>query len=343
MANERVSQLQDLFDYDVQPNDLFLVTDVSKRESKRMEVGQFLSYIERSGSFFAYHSNGADSSSYIKSSNIDGIVAEASLSTQSLSASFTVRSVSSSYALHSDTASYSQFCVISQDMANSASYLVYSGTPNGSASYAMKSLSSDNSTTALNLLYFGVPNGTASYAITSSYLNNTVSYSVSSSYASSSFLTTSSSYAMTSDTSTYALTSDTSNTSNTSSYALTSSYATNLNKIIYTIPLTSSLGNYTIIHGLGYIPSMVRWTFAIKTNLITGSGYPQFLSGSEIEALSMGPYSSYPEQHPIVSVCTSNMISSIYFDYNHVSFYNLGSTTPAQFMLGTILKCYIYP
>jgi len=339
MSNERVSQLQDLFASDVQVNDVFLVTDMSQRESKKLEVGTLLTFIESSGSFFASRATISDTASYIKATNINGIVAEASLSTQSLSASHAVQSISSSYSLNADTASYSSWCVINTTDANTASYLKYSGTPNGTSSYSLLSNNSNTAVTALNLFYSGTPNGTSSYSISSSYTQT-------SSYASASARTTTASFAISAS---YAYYTDTANNANnannatTAILALTSSYVNRLNAIIYSIPLTSNVGYYSISHGLGYIPSLVRWTFAVKTNLLTSSLFPQFLSGSEIEALSMGPYSGYPEQHPIVSVGTTNNNSYISFDYNSISFYSAGSTTPSQFMLGTILKCYIYP
>jgi hypothetical protein len=222
MANERVSQLQDLLASDVQPNDLFLVTDVSQRESKRMEVSQLLLFIESSGSFFAYHSSTADTASYIKSSNIDGIVAESSLATQSLSASSALTSISSSYSLNAGTASYSQFCLISQDTANSASYLIYSPT-NGTASYSTLSNTSNTATTALNLFYNGTPNGTASFAMTASFAKSS-SYATQSTHADTASLAVTTSYSYYTDT---AWNASTASLAGTSSYANTASYISN--------------------------------------------------------------------------------------------------------------------
>ncbi len=222
MANERVSQLQDLFASDTQPNDLLLVTDVSQKESKRMEIGQLLSYIESSGSFFAYHSNTADTASYVKSTNVDGIVAEASLSTQSLSSSLADFAVSSSYAINSTTASYSQFCVVTQDTANSASYLIYSPT-NGTSSYSILSNNSNVASTALTLFYNGTPNGTASYAITSSFARSS-SYATQSTHADTASLAVTTSYSYYTDT---AWNASTASIAGTSSYADTASYISN--------------------------------------------------------------------------------------------------------------------
>jgi hypothetical protein len=223
MANERVSQLQDLFASDTQPNDLLLVTDMSQMESKRMEVGELLNYIQSSGSFSAYHSNTADTASYVNSSNIDGIIAEASLSTQSLSASSALTSISSSYSLNAGTASYSQFCLISQDTANSASYLIYLGTPNGTASYSMLSNTSNTANTALNLFYNGTPNGTASFAITTSFSKSS-SYATQSTHADTASLAVTTSYSYFTDT---AANASTASVAGTSSYANTASYISN--------------------------------------------------------------------------------------------------------------------
>jgi len=222
MANERVSQLQDLLASDTQPADLLLVTDVSQKESKRMEIGQLLDYIQSSGSFFAYHATTADTASYVKSTNVDGIVAEASLATQSLSSSVSQFAISSSYAINSTTASYSQFCVVTQDTANSASYLIYSPT-NGTSSYSILSNNSNVASTALTLFYNGTPNGTASYAITTSFAKSS-SYATQSTHADTASLAVTTSYSYYTDT---AWNASTASIAGTSSYSATASYVSN--------------------------------------------------------------------------------------------------------------------
>ena len=166
--NERVSQLIELFASNLDTTDVFLVTDTSQKESKKLEVGQLLLFIENSGSFSAYHSILSDTSSYVKASNIDGIVTSSLSSSLSISSSFSNFAKSSSHSLNADTASYSTWCVVNSSDADTSSYLNYTGIPNGTASYSLQSQLSNTATTALNLFYNGTPNGTASYAITAS-------------------------------------------------------------------------------------------------------------------------------------------------------------------------------
>jgi hypothetical protein len=218
--NERVSQLVQLLASEIQTNDVFLVTDISQHESKQLQVGQLLQYIESSGSFNAFHATLADTASFVEAINIAGIVAEASLSTQSLSASNASFAISASFASDALTASYSNFCVTSTNFANTSSYLTYSGFPNGTASYAINSGLSATATTALNLFYNGTANGTASFAITASNAiiaarAITSSLAITASYASLAQVAVS---AVASISSSYATTSSFSLISNTSSY-----------------------------------------------------------------------------------------------------------------------------
>ena len=173
--NEKVSSLLELFATDVESRDIFLVTDMSQRESKKLEVGQLLLFIENSGSFLAYDSFHAATASYILASGIDGVVAVAANASHSISSSWTSFGVSSSYA---NTSSFAFFASSSaNNNADTASFLKYTGTPNGTASYSMNSLAADSSTTAYNLFYNGLPNGTASLAISASNVISS-SYSV---------------------------------------------------------------------------------------------------------------------------------------------------------------------
>lgn len=178
--NERVSQLIELFATDLQSEDLFLVTDMSQRESKKMEMGQLLLFIESSGSFNAYSSVLAATASYVKASDVDGTVTSASFSDKShLSdlATTATNATSASYALTASALSNNISSVAT------ASFLQYSGFPNGTSSYALSAGSSViatntvNATNATNLVYTGVANGTASYAISSSVANTAKSAS----------------------------------------------------------------------------------------------------------------------------------------------------------------------
>ncbi len=292
MANERVSQLQDLFASDVQPNDLFLVTDVSQRESKRMEVSQLLLFIESSGSFFAYHSNIADTASYVKSSNIDGIIAESTLSTQSLSASSAVTSISSSYALNSSTASYSSFCVTTQDIANSASYLIYSGTPNGTSSYSMLSNVANVSNLSTNLFYNGNPNGTASFAMTASTTINATSASHAN-HTDISSLATTASYSSYSEVAVHAFTSS---LSVNSIYADTASYISNdFYGPKFIVPIVIDSSTYAIDWTqyncpTQYIPIGTKVIIVEAYSSNNGTNYPVFIEISPQSSTTSSAY-----------------------------------------------------
>ena len=73
MANERVSQLNQLLESEIQANDVFLVTDTSQKESKKLQIVDVVTYVQTNGTFNAVHSSVADTASYIKASNIDGL------------------------------------------------------------------------------------------------------------------------------------------------------------------------------------------------------------------------------------------------------------------------------
>lgn len=170
--NERVSQLIELFATDLQSNDIFLISDMSQLESKKIEMGQLLLFIESSGSFFAYDSVHADTASFVLSQNIGGTISLVSSSLTSISSSWSNNAGSSSYTL---TSSYSYFAtefLISMSHSDTTSFIQYSGIPNGTSSYSLKSGISDNSTTAYNLFYNGQPNGTSSVSISSSYASS---------------------------------------------------------------------------------------------------------------------------------------------------------------------------
>ncbi len=219
--NERVSQLNDLLALDIQSNDVFLVTDMSQRESKKMEVGQLLLFFESSGTFQAYHSLITDTASYIKASNIDGLIISNIIATQSISSSYSNFSELSSQSLNATTASYSSFCVQNMVDADTASFLIYSPN-NGTASYAIKTPLSDVSSLSKYLYYDGInPNGTASYAINVNQSN----YSLTS---------TSASHATLSDNSILA------------TVAISSSWTTQCISSSYSLySLTSSYSNYS--------------------------------------------------------------------------------------------------
>lgn len=176
--NERVSQLIELFAADLKSEDIFLVTDMSQRESKKLELGQLLLFFENSGSFNAFNATNADTASYVAAGNVDGVVAAANVASQSISSSWAFRAISSSYADDASTASYATWCATSTVNADTASFLKYLGTPNGTASYAVRGALADNASSAFSLFYNGTPNGTASWAIraNNSNISDTASF-----------------------------------------------------------------------------------------------------------------------------------------------------------------------
>ncbi len=229
MGNQRVSQLVQLYLQDIQPNDVFLVTDISALESKQMEVSQLLLYFEQNGIFNSYNSTLAATASYIKASNIDGLEIAGVIASQSISSSYSLTSSYASYSLASSTASYSSFCVSNMTNAQTASYLQYTGIPNGTSSYSVYSPVSGISTQSLKLYYDGInPNGTASYSITSSNAINAI-------------FATSASFITNNATIANATFSSASLSSSWASQSLSSSYSSmSLNSLTSSIALTAS-------------------------------------------------------------------------------------------------------
>ena len=174
IGNKRVTQLVELTASELTPDDLFLVIDYSAKESKRIKTSELGLWLNNSGSVYAFHSVTSDTASFILGSGVYGLVSSASMALISISAlsaswaSQSFNSVSSSNAL---TAS---FALNSTGGSTSASFLIYAGFPNGTASYALKSGTSDLSSTTQFLIYTGGNNGTASHAITSRNVINAI-------------------------------------------------------------------------------------------------------------------------------------------------------------------------
>ena len=330
--NEKVSDLLVLYASDLQPNDILLATDMSARESKQLEVGQLLLFIESSGSFFAFDSAHANTASYISASNIDGIVAITANASHSISSSWSYQSLSSSHALNSNSASYSLLCVVTD--SDTASFLNYTGTSNGTASNAVTSSYSIESLDALNLLYFGANNGTASYAISASSANASL-YSVTTTNADTSSISISSSY---SDASLY---SNSSGQSLTSSLSLTASYFAGfgpkfINPVTVASSTTASAGFVTFLWtGSQYnIPVGIQavildgWAINNTTNTagflyirssITGPSYvlTAYRSAGTGDSVASGGQGSFP-------ILSYNGTSSFQYNITQVS---LGGAT----------------
>lgn len=257
-TNERVSQLLELFATDIQSEDLLLITDMSQRESKKVEMGQLLLFIENSGSFESSDALHADTASFILAQNIYGVVPISKIASSSISSSWTAHIDTSSYSITSSFSNIANSVITNPTNAITTSFINYTGVPNGSSSYSLRSGISDNSVTSFNLFYNGQPNGTASWAINS----------------------------ITSSLSLNCLTSSVSNFSlntNSSSYAQTSSFANLANGIIGGVStpikawssVTWSMGVTLPQLYINYNVSSVKW---LNRFILSGSqlNYDQF-------------------------------------------------------------------
>ena len=208
MANEKVSQMASLGAAAVAPDDLLLITDTSEKESKKITTEDFLTYIESTGSFNAYHAALADSASSVLGTDVVGNVDTSSYSLNSNTSSYSIKTILSDSASHADTASLTLTCLIHTTTADTASFLDYTGEDNGTSSYSLISGHSILSDTSSTLLYIpGVSKNTSSYSITSSYSNSSSisNFSISSSYSSNSFSSTTSSFSSFSTTSSFVI------------------------------------------------------------------------------------------------------------------------------------------
>jgi hypothetical protein len=167
MANERVSQLNELAAGEIAADDVFLVTDTSARESKKFKAESLVSYVISSASFSAATAVLADTASYIDPNTV-GLIPSSSYSISSSYALTAGNSNTSTTASHALTAASVEGTITN---ANSASFLLYSGTPNGTASNARTSSYSLTALRSAFLVYSGVNNGTASFSLTSSWTN----------------------------------------------------------------------------------------------------------------------------------------------------------------------------
>ncbi len=176
MSNKRVSELNELAAADLKANDLFLVVDTNPvtLESKKIKASSVRSYVLDNGVLTGSITNAiySDTASYLLYTGVPN-----GTSSNSITASY-VKSSSWSdrgqWARYSDTASYIDAAdvygtVPSSSTSLTASYLLYQGFPNGTASYAITSSYVENAQTSSNIFYvWGQPNGTASYAMSCS-------------------------------------------------------------------------------------------------------------------------------------------------------------------------------
>lgn len=187
MPNRRVPELNELLWDTIHPNDVFLISDISEYESKKIKAGNLKKHVLDGTASYSLrnvtssHAIMADTASHVVTASYaltcsctcdcDQFVSSALNAIHSIFSDTASYATTSSYSI---TASYAltssaQFAEHSK-FSNSASYLIYiPGINNGTASYAIKSLLSLYSNSSSYLIYTpGINNGTASHAITSS-------------------------------------------------------------------------------------------------------------------------------------------------------------------------------
>lgn len=323
--NEKVSDLLELYATDIQSNDILLATDMSVRESKKLEIGQLLLFIESSGSFFAYDSAHAGTASYILASGVDGIVAAANNASHSITSDTSNLSNSSSYASTSSLAIYA--LTSANNNSDTASFLKYIGISNGTASYSVTALSANTSAATSFLFYSGNPNGTASFAISASNV-------ISTSYSFSSSNSNTASFAFSSTTSAFASNSTSSSVSLQSNQSQTASYLINNGpKFIVPVIVASSINAvpYTTFDCSPYVPQGTQtvildgWSSNANTNAAgfiyirsnhVGQTYilTSYMSAGGSDATATGAQGCFP------------ISASLSFQYSFSQFADFGTT-----------------
>jgi hypothetical protein len=200
MANKRVSELTQITTGELNSADLFLLSDVSAQESKKLTLGDLNTYIltggNLTGSFFgtaswsqnavsASFANNVPSASYASTASFalnggtGGSAVSSSWASQSLSASY-AQTASFVSVANAATASFAT----SSKFADSASFLIYTGGNNGTIANAINAVSATSATSAS----YSLTSTTASYSFSSSVsdtssLSVTASNSVTASFA----------------------------------------------------------------------------------------------------------------------------------------------------------------
>ena len=174
MSHKRVSQLVELTSTEIAGGDLFYTIDVSAREGKRLSASSLVNYLSISGSLQSSSSLRAISASFadrVLGGNVAGTVSSA---TTAVSSSHAVRSdiaATASFAITASHAmnvvagtstssswassSYSSSVAVTAQTANTAAFLLYTGTANGTASYAISAPNSISSSYAKTASYLG--------------------------------------------------------------------------------------------------------------------------------------------------------------------------------------------
>jgi hypothetical protein len=197
MSNKRVSEFSAITAGDLKGGDLFLVSDLTNVESKKMTATELVSYMQaRITASFTSAVSASFASSSVSASHavfsdtagtVTGTVTTASFAiTASYAINFNGTSSWASKAISSSYAATSSLQLISTASyatnAKSASYLIYSGTPNGFAHSASLATNATYARTSSFLIgldlsggFDGPAKGTASYALSAKNAN-TASY-----------------------------------------------------------------------------------------------------------------------------------------------------------------------
>jgi len=166
MANEKVSQMPSLSAAEASVNDLLMIVDTSALESKRISMGDVITFISSTGSFTATTAVSAQTASFVLGQNVFGQVQSASIAQTVVSASHANRA---DQAILATTASFALSTVVSNAGTTLFTGSTYPITASStiSASNALVSTFASSSNVALSLKYTGGNNGTASYSILS--------------------------------------------------------------------------------------------------------------------------------------------------------------------------------
>jgi len=266
--NKRVSQLVELTANEVQPADLFLIIDATAQESKRIQASELSTWLNLSSSNFVPNAINALTASFVLGSNVSGSVNSSNFAISASIALLSNLATSASNAVSASYAVTASFALNSQGGGQvlTASYLSYSGIPNGTASYSLTAENARASQTSNFLSYFGGNNGTASYAITTQNVNHATNADTASFFNNITSIVASASYAINASTAAFVNNSNTaaflqySPTNGTASYAITAG------------SIAGSLSNYGLVFAYEQSPS----ASIIDTVIVSSSlGTPQ--------------------------------------------------------------------
>jgi hypothetical protein len=199
MSNKRVPELKQITTGELDAADLFLLSDISAQESKKLTLGDLSTHIltggNLTGSFFGtsswaqnavsasfanvQSSSFATTASFALNAASPGIATSASWASQSLSSSF-ASTASFVFIANAATASFAT----SSRFASSASFVIFTGGNNGTISNAISAVTATSATSAS----FSLVATTASFARSSSISatslsSNSASNSITSSHS----------------------------------------------------------------------------------------------------------------------------------------------------------------